>query len=70
VTSPTGPSNPTPPGGPGRADLFGDYDLQLRTVGCDVIDALAAAADAVVAVAPPATNDQRASLARILRGAR
>ena len=61
----TGPVNDPPPGGPGRDDLFGDYELQLATVGCEVIDALAAA---TAAAAPALTDEQHATLARIFAG--
>lgn len=64
MTSPAGPSNPTPPAGPGR-HLFGDYADQLGAIGCEVIDPLAAAAEAIAAAAPPLDRDQHELLARV-----
>ena len=49
MTSPAGPSNPTPPGGPGR-DHLDDSAL------LDVI------ATATAAAAPPLTDQERAKL--------
>lgn len=63
----TGPDNPPPPGGPGR-DAFGDYELQLRTVGCEAVDPLAAWAEDVAAAAPPLTDEQFALLAPLFTG--
>jgi hypothetical protein len=65
----TGPVTDPPPSGPGK-DFLDEYDLQLATVGCEVIDPLAAWAEAVAAAAPPLTADQRAGLARLLGGPR
>lgn len=56
MTSPAGPSNPTPPGGPGREHL-GDSDP---------LDAIV---DAIVAAAPPLTDQQLAKLRGIFAGA-
>lgn len=56
MTSPAGPSNPTPPGGPGR-DHLDDSAL------LDVI------ATATAAAAPPLTDQERAKLRRIFAGA-
>lgn len=67
MTSPVGPSTPPPPAGPGRPDLFGDYDEQLHMTGCEVIDPLLAAAKAVAAAAPPLPAERRARVAQLLR---
>lgn len=71
MTSPSGPSNPTPPPGPGR-EKFDDSDLYLATVGIDVVDALAAETnhmiDVVVAAAPRLSDGQRAHLRRLFAG--
>lgn len=61
----TGPINPPPPGGPGRDLIDDDYELQLATVGFDVIDAIA---EATAAAAPTLTDDQRTTIARIFAG--
>ena len=62
---PSGPSNPPPPGGPGRDFIDDDYELQLASVGCEVTDALA---EATAAAAPALTDEQHKVLNRIFAG--
>jgi hypothetical protein len=63
----SGPVTDPPPGGPGRED-FDDSDLYLATVGIEVVDALAAVIDPIVAAAPPLSDVQRAHLRRLFAG--
>jgi hypothetical protein len=65
----TGPVNDPPPGGPGREDLFDDYDYQLANTGCEVIAPLEAWAAHVAACAPPLTADQEQLISRLLPAA-
>lgn len=61
----TAPDSPPPPGGPGRTLVEDDYELQLATVGCEVIDAIA---EATAAAAPALTAEQRTTVNRIFAG--
>jgi len=64
----TGPVTPPPPSGPGRLDEFDDSDLYLATVGCEVVDPLAAWAEALAAAAPSLTGSQGDLLRRVFGG--